>query len=142
MSELTVGAVAREKVCALQREMLKLPQAEPITREYRAGGMYVREVERPKGMLIVGKVHRKEHLYIVTKGRVRVTTDTGMRDLEAGAVLVCQPGTKRAVLALEDSICLTVHRVDSESTEDIERELVEVDATSLFGPGNKLKALA
>ena len=129
----------REKVEVLQAEMLKYPQAELETRHYFADGMYAREVVRPKGCLIVGKVHRKEHFYIITKGKIRVTTPEGVKDIEAPAVLVCQPGTKRAVLALEDSVCMTVHRTMKKSLKNVEKELVEPDETTPFGLGNKLK---
>ena len=131
--------IAVNKVTALQREMLKLPQLELETRHYFADGMYAREVFRPAGCLIVGKVHKKEHFYIVTKGRIRVTTDDGVKEFAAPSVIVSQPGTKRAVLAMEDSVCMTVHRTMKKSLKNVERELVEDDEISPFGIGNKLK---
>ncbi len=131
---------SRDNVSVLQAEMLKLPQVELRTEHYFADGMYAREVERPAGTLIVGKVHKKEHFYIVTKGAIRVTTDDGVKDVRAPAVLVCKPGTKRAVLALEDSVCMTVHRTMKKSLKNVERELVE-DETTPFTLGNKLKEL-
>jgi hypothetical protein len=70
-----------------------------------------------------------------------VTTDEGVRDIEAPAVVISSPGTKRAVLALEDSVCLTVHRTDKTDLAEIEAELIEYDPTALFGPDNKLKPL-
>lgn len=128
----------KDKVMALQAEMLKLPQVQLETRHYFADGMYAREVVRPAGTLIVGKVHKKEHFYIVTKGRIRVTTDDGVKEIAAPAVLVCKPGTKRAVLALEDSVCMTVHRTMKKSLKNVERELVE-DEDTPFGLGNVLR---
>jgi quercetin dioxygenase-like cupin family protein len=130
-----------DRVWRLQREMSKLPQVELETNHYFADGMYAREVIRPEGCLIVGKVHKKEHFYIVTKGRIRVTTDDGIKEISAPAVLVSKPGTKRAVLALEDSVCMTVHRTDLKDLDEIEAELVEPDASSLFDASNKVKAL-
>jgi quercetin dioxygenase-like cupin family protein len=99
--------------------------------------MYARVVPRPAGTLIVGKVHRREHFYIVTKGRVQI----GHEVYEAGAVIISQPGTKRAVYALEDSICMTVHRTDKTDLAEIEAELVEPDESSPFGIGNKLNVI-
>ena len=119
--------------------MLKLPQAQLETRHYFADGMYAREVFRPAGCVIVGKVHKKEHFYIVTKGRIRVTTDDGVKEFAAPAVLVSKPGTKRAVLALEDSVCMTVHRTMKKSLKNVEKELVEDEPASPFGLGNTLK---
>jgi hypothetical protein len=139
--ELAEHKSQTEKVWALQREMLKLPQLELQTNHYFADGMYAREMFRPAGCLIVGKVHKKEHFYIVTKGRIAVTTDEGVREISAPAVIVSKPGTKRAVLALEDSVCMTVHRTDNTDIDVIEAELVEADDIALFDAHNRLKEL-
>ena len=119
--------------------MLKLPQVELETRHYFADGMYAREVVRAAGTLIVGRVHKKEHFYIVTKGRIKVTSDDGVKEYAAPTVLISKPGTKRAVLALEDSVCMTVHRTMKKSLKNVERELVEDEPASPFGLGNTLK---
>lgn len=128
----------RERVNALQAAMVQLPQAELETWHYFADGMYARVVPRAKDTLIVGKVHLREHFYIVAKGRVRVTGGDEVVDLEAPAIIVSQPGTKRAVLALEDSVCMTVHRTDKKDLAEIEAELVEPDDAALFNHENKL----
>lgn len=138
MSALPIIAdQTRESVLALQAEMLQFPQVELPTFHWFADGMYARVVERPAGALIVGKIHKKPHFYIVTKGRVQIGKDI----FEAGTVIVSQPGTKRAVYALEDSICMTIHRTDKTDLAEIEAELVEQDESSPFGVGNKLKAI-
>jgi hypothetical protein len=135
--------VTREQVQRLQSEMAKLPQVELPTEHYFADGMYCRVVARPAGTLIVGKVHRKEHFYIVCSGTVRVTTDDGLKDITGPAVLISQPGTKRAVFAMTDATCLTVHRTDNTDIDEIERELIEPeDGERLFDARNKLVALA
>jgi len=125
----------------LQNAMLEMPQTELETVHYFADGMYARAVIRPKGTLIVGKVHKREHFYIVTKGSVEVASDSKTATYRAGDVIVSQPGTKRAVLALEDSICMTVHRTDKTDLDEIEKELVEEDSTALFDSRNRLKVL-
>src|SRR6185369_9560089 len=103
---------SRESVVRLQREMEKMPQVELPTEHHFADGMYCRSLFRPAGTLIVGKVHRKEHFYIVASGTIKVTTDDGVREITGPAVLVSSPGTKRAVLALTDATCMTVHRTE------------------------------
>jgi hypothetical protein len=141
MSELA-RPVGREAICALQAAMSQLPQAELPTEHFFADGMYCRFLPRPAGTLIVGKVHLKEHFYVVCCGTVRVTNGEGpAREITGPAVIVSQPGTKRAVFAVTDATCLTVHRTDKTELDEIEDELVESDGTALFGPGNKLKVL-
>lgn len=133
--------ITREHVQRLQVAMSELPQAELETQHYHADGMYCRVLFRPRGCLIVGKVHRKEHFYVVCSGTVRVTTDEGVKDVTGPAVIVSSPGTKRAVLAMTDATCLTVHRTDKVDLDDIEEELIEPEAGALFDARNKLKAL-
>jgi len=120
---------APSKVWALQREMSKLPQVQLPTSHFFADGMYCRFLPRPAGTLIVGKVHKRERFYIVASGTVRVSDDDGATAVEyvAPTLLVSKPGTKRAVLAVTDAVCMTVHRLDH-PTQDlaaIERELMD-----------------
>lgn len=131
----------RDLVERLQRAMREFPQLEMDTEHYFADGMYCRVLPRPKGALIVGKVHKREHFYMVVSGKVAVTVGEVVTEYTAPAVLVSKPGTKRAVLALEDSVCLTVHRTDKTDLDEIERELIEEDPTTLFNSSNKLKSL-
>ena len=87
----------------------------------------------------MGKVHKKEHFYMVIKGAVRVSDGEVHIDYFAPTILVCSPGTKRAVYALEDSVCITVHRTEFNELEAIENDLVEDDPDSMYLPGNIVK---
>ena len=134
----SAGTMA-EKVRRLQSEVAKLPQVEPVTKHHFADGMYCREVYRDAGVLVVGKVHKREHFYYIASGTVRVTTDDGLKEITGPAMVVSKPGTKRAVFALTDATCLTVHRTDKTDLDEIERELIEDEPDSLFDAGNKRK---
>lgn len=137
MSDLT-----RETILELQTTMASMPQAELTTAHHWADGMYCRFLPRPAGTLIVGKVHKREHFYIVCCGIVRVTNGEGAaREITGPAVIVSQPGTKRAVLAMTDATCITVHRTDKTDLDEIETELIEPDGLALFDAYNHLKAL-
>lgn len=130
------------RVNALQEKLLEFPQFEPQTKHTFHGGMYCREVFRPEGVLVVGKVHRKEHFYFVASGTVAVTTDDGVKSVTGPQLLCCKPGTKRAVYAMTDALCLTFHRTDATTVEDAERELVQTDPDSAYDVGNVLKHIA
>jgi hypothetical protein len=129
----------RQRVENLQREISKLPQYEPKTTHTFHAGMYCREVWRAAGVLVVGKVHKKEHFYLIVSGTVAITTDDGVQ-LVTGPHLLCStPGTKRAVYAETDALCMTFHVVNAKTIEDAEAELVETDENSMFTIGNNLK---
>lgn len=131
----------REGIERLQAAMAQMPQVELPTKHYFADGLYCRELFRPEGTTIVGKVHLREHLYMVLAGIVTVIGSGEPQTLEAPAIIVSSPGTKRAVFAHTDAICCTVHRTDSKDLEEIERDLLEPDETALFDAHNNLKGL-
>jgi hypothetical protein len=136
-----IEPVSRERIEALQAAISKLPQAELETRHYWADGMYCRELFRPAGTTIVGKVHKKEHLLIIAQGTIRVWTEEGMKTVSAPFIWVSQPGTKRATFALTDATVVTIHRCAERDLVKLENELVEDDPNAMYLPGNVLKAL-
>lgn len=129
----------RDMVQRLQGEVSKLPQYEPKTTHYIHGGNYIREVWREAGVLVVGKVHKKEHVYIIVSGTLRITTDDGVQEITGPHVLKCKAGTKRAVLSMTDALCMTIHATNAKTPEEAELELVEEDPDSMYDAQNRVK---
>ena len=130
----------RQKVDALQEELSKLPQYEPETKHYFHGGMYCREVFRHAGVLVVGAVHKKEHFYLIVSGTVVITDGEGNAQEVTGPHLFqSKPGTKRAVYAITDTLCMTFHATEATTVEEAETELVEADPDSMYSLGNQVK---
>lgn len=130
----------RQKVETLQQELSKLPQYEPQTKHYFHGGMYCREVFRHAGVLVVGAVHKKEHFYLIVSGTVAITDGEGnVQDVTGPHLFQSKPGTKRAVYAVTDALCMTFHAIEATSVEEAEAELVEVEPDSMYSLGNQVK---
>ena len=129
-----------DKVQALQAEVSKLPQYEPETKHYFHGGMYCREVFRHAGVLVVGAVHKKEHFYLIVSGTVQITDGEGnAQEVTGPRLFQSKPGTKRAVYAVTDTLCMTFHATESKTVEEAEAELVEVELDSMYSLGNQVK---
>jgi hypothetical protein len=128
-----------DKVKALQVEVSKLPQYEPATKHYFHGGMYCREVFRHAGVLVVGAVHKKEHFYLIVSGTVAITTDDGVQEVTGPHLFSSKPGTKRAVYAMTDALCMTFHAIEAKTVEEAEAELVEAEPDNMYSPGNQIK---
>ena len=128
-----------DKVQALQVEVSKLPQYEPATKHYFHGGMYCREVFRHAGVLVVGAVHKKEHFYLIVSGTVAITTDDGVQEVTGPHLFSSKPGTKRAVYAVTDALCMTFHAIEAKTVEEAEVELVEAEPNSMYSLGNQVK---
>lgn len=146
MSDLTASlaglpaGLMQQKVGALQAELVKLPQYQPETRHYFHGGMYCREVFRHAGVLVVGAVHKKEHFYLIVSGTVAITDGDGnVQEVTGPHLFQSKPGTKRAVLAMTDTLCMTFHALDATTVEEAEAELVEPEPDSMYAPGNLIK---
>ncbi|CAB5212663.1 hypothetical protein UFOVP188_40 [uncultured Caudovirales phage] len=143
MMELTeINIPTREQIEKLQGEMALMPQAELVTEHYFSGGMYCRRVFRQAGTLIVGKVHKKDHLFLCAMGEIIAWTEGGMKRLKAGDVVESKAGTKRVTLAVSDAIGITFHKTDETDLDEIEKELIEPDELALFDSSNKIKVEA
>ena len=125
-----------EDIHRLQAAAAKLPQADLFTEHLFADGMYLRALFRPADTLIIGKVHRREHFYVIASGEVTILMDGHKERVKAPRIFVSKPGTKRAVYSHEDSLCFTVHRTDNTDLEKIEAELIEEDETAMFDSSN------
>lgn len=91
---------------------------------------YAREMMIPKGTLIIGKIHKHQHLNIISKGKVVVYTEFGEKHLEAPITFVSEIGLKRSVYAIEDTLWTTIHLtefVGEENLDKIEQEVISPD---------------
>ena len=91
----------------------------PLTHRF-SDGIYVREIKIPKGMLIVGKIHKHDHPNFLMEGEVCVITETeGEEYLAAPLSMISKKGTKRALYAITDLTWVTVHN-NPTNTQDLE----------------------
>jgi hypothetical protein len=91
---------------------------------------YAREMFIPKGTLIIGKIHRHQHLNIISKGKVVVYTEFGEKHMEGPITFVSEIGLKRSVYAVEDTLWTTIHLtqfVGEEHLGKIEEEVIAPD---------------
>lgn len=91
---------------------------------------YAREIKLPKGSLVIGKIHRHQHLNFITQGKVIVYTEFGLKHLEAPCTFISEVGLKRAVYAVEDTLWTTVHLTEFDSEEELGKIEDEVIAPS------------
>jgi hypothetical protein len=113
----------RGKIDALEAAMFEQPQVEIEATHTFADGLYAREIEIKAGTLLTGKIHKFEHINIVSKGSISVLTENGAKRIEAPCAFVSPPGTKRVGYAHEDTVWTTVHALpnnvrDPERAED------------------------
>ncbi len=115
---------ARGKIMALEDAILRFKQEELQVNHHFSKGIYAREMIIPKGTILTGKIHKHEHLNIMTKGKIRVVTEEGAKDVVAPAIIASPAGTKRAGVAIEDTIWITIHPTDERDLDKIEDQFI------------------
>ena len=120
-------AGVRERIAYLEGEMRKCPQVEIPPKHYFAKGLYAREITIPKGTLLTGKIHKTEHLNIISKGDISVLTEDGPKRVQAPFTMVSRPGTKRVGYAHEETVWTTIHATTETDLEKLEADLIATD---------------
>jgi len=102
-------------------EAAMLENCEPVhclTTHRFTDGMYIREIFMPAESLITSKIHKTEHPYIVSYGKVAVSIDGDeWNEITAPYTGITIPGTRRVLYIIEDCIWTTFHRIDDMKSE-------------------------
>jgi hypothetical protein len=128
--------IMKDKIQNLKEACVDLPQTELPTQHFFLDGMYLRQCCIKAGTVFVGRVHKKDHFFIILKGSAEVTMDEKVVRMTAGMVFICPPGTRRAGVTLEDTVFAGVIRTDKTDLAEIEEDLSVYDPTARFGVGN------
>ncbi len=125
----TLAQIERLENLIRQGETIDLPP-----RHYFSDGIYAREITIPAGTVLTGKMHRTEHINVVSKGKITVWTEDGMKTISAPFTFISSPGTKRAGYAHEDTIWTTFH-----SNPGNEQDLLRLEEALIIPANNQLE---
>jgi len=111
----------RVRMQELERHIYEdLEPVEFETEHLFAKGTYTRVLHVPAGHVLTGHIHRESCINFVMKGRMRIATDEGDREVGAGEYFVTGAGVKKAGFALEDTIWINVFpNAEEERDEDV-----------------------
>jgi hypothetical protein len=132
----------REAVEQIEDAMQGMPPAFLPIKHYFANGMYAREMTMPAGTIVTGAIHKTTHFCILSQGRVHVMSEDGIEELVAPAIIISQPGTKRAIHALEDTVWTNIHATNETDLDKLVEELTESTVDQLQGGVNNKQELA
>lgn len=94
----------REKVEALQAELLKMPQADIVTLHDFEDGKYIRTMIAPPWSVIVGAEHKTPYKIILKKGTISVNIDDVIHTLTAPMEFDAPKGVKRVGRVYEEEV--------------------------------------
>lgn len=125
-----LGSV-RGRVDLLQHELGKLPQADLPLHHFFTPGLYSREIFMPAGSMIVSRIHKTTHPFVISMGHVAVWTEEGgMVELRAPHTGITRPGTRRILYTFEDTIWTTFHVTPETDLDKLQEELTETPDVS------------
>lgn len=134
----------RDKIFAAERWMKEQPQLELKVFHHFSYGIYARELHIPEGTILTGEIHKFENLNILSKGRISVLTEEGIKEVGAPFTVVSPPGTKRIAYAHTDCIWTTIHGTFERDLDIIKQQFVattEKDWLEFCGANQLLLAL-
>lgn len=128
--KLSSNVLCRESILsleeAMEREFGKMDNTDDIApiNNYHCEGNYAREIFIKAGICMIGKIHKHEHINVISAGRCVVVTEEGREVLQAPTTFISQAGIKRAVYALEDTVWTTIHPTNETDLTKIEDEVI------------------
>jgi hypothetical protein len=124
-----------QKVSNLLGTVNDIPLLECKERHYFGPGLYIKEVTMPAGALIVGKVHKVEHMCIMLTGRMILVQEDGTRtEISAPATFVAKPGRKVAYI-IETTVFQNIYSTDETNLEKLENMFID-NSKNILGEGN------
>jgi hypothetical protein len=124
LSGALVSQDFKAKVLEMESMMREKPQVDCHVDHVFAPGLYARQIHMPAGALVVGKIHKHAHVNTISKGKCLVATEFGFDEFVAPHTFVSKPGTKRAVLVIEDTVWTTYHPTDETDLGKVEDHVI------------------
>ncbi len=129
-------AVMRKKIGALEAFLKTIPNAKsgneacPLKHSF-VNGLYVRQIWNPKGMVIVTKRHKVDHVFFLMQGDLTIATEDDRYRIVAPFFGVTKAGTKRVIFVNEEAIFVTVHATEATDVEAVEKEIIDYETDAL-----------
>lgn len=109
-----------------------LPPIDIHVRHLFVPGLYVRQMHVKAGGIVLSKVHKTEHAFMVTMGKILVYDgDHEAVILKSPFTGVTLPDTRRVGIALEDTVWVTMHPTKikpiNDSIEAVEAAVAKIE---------------
>tara|TARA_R100000900_G_scaffold128057_1_gene103746 strand:- start:2868 stop:3338 length:471 start_codon:yes stop_codon:yes gene_type:complete len=144
MSKKEVLINSREKIIEFEKSLINIADGvniegdgKKIVRDGKIApikhaftdGVYIRQMDMPKGNAVIGAIHKHLHVWFLLTGHVTIATEDKTEDYIAPCYVISQPGTKRVIIANEDSTFVNIHKNPSNTTDldKLEKEIVALN---------------
>ena len=99
----------------------------PITHKF-ADGIYIRQMNMKAGQIVVGATHKHLHVWFLMTGRVLINNYGEKIEHVAPCYTISNPGSKRVIYAVEDSIFVNVHKnpTNTKDIKELEKRIIKI----------------
>jgi hypothetical protein len=115
---------SNELIDELEARMIEYPLIECPLRHTFINGMYIREIFMPAGSLITSKIHLTRHRYFVSRGTLYVQLNGVWEKIEAPYEGITEPGTRRVLFIVSDTVWTTFHLTELKDVDAIEEIII------------------
>ena len=93
-----------------------------------ADGIYVRQMDMTAGSAVIGAIHNHLHVWFLLTGKLAVATENSVEEFISPCYVLAEPGSKRVIYAIEDSIFVNVHKNPNniKDIDKLEKEIVSL----------------
>ena len=119
------NVATQDSIYKLQDIIKDMPQVTGETRHHFSDGMYARELFIPAGTVVVGALHKSQHLYMVVKGKCKVSSQYETVEIEAPYIGETIPGTKRVIYSETDCVWIGFFPTQLTDIDEIEAAFIE-----------------
>lgn len=140
----------RDKLMELHNTCNSMEQLDIPVQEIFCDGVYIRHGLLKAGTVIVGEIHKRPQVNIISSGKIRVVSEEGSETISAPHIFISPAGAKRVGFVIEDTTWSTIHgctEMDpvkrrahfvADSYEDYEKylEVTNVGSNSSNGSGD------
>lgn len=114
-------------LAAIEAKMLHMEgQIDIPVNHIFSGGVYIRQIDIPKGALIMGKRHRRETCNMLVKGSLAVYVEEGKPPvvITGPMIFTSPPYAKKFAYCLEDVVFINIIPTTKTDPDEIESEII------------------
>lgn len=110
----------------LYRRMKQYPEADMPLKHFFTPHLYIRQIFMPAGTLVLSRIHKYEHPFVISLGKVTVWMSDGSKKFfEAPHTGITKPATQRVLFMHTPVIWTTFHVTDLTDPDEIVKEVTQ-----------------
>ena len=99
---------------------------------YHGDNLYVRQAVYAKGSVIIGRVHKYDHVFMLLSGKITIWTKEGKGTFAGPMIIESKAGIQRIGYAHTNVVCVNMHGILGGCSDEESEEVLTVADESAF----------